>query len=287
MKKIAEEMKKRTEGKTEAYFTKEKSRFELLLQKLDPEIVRKDKKCSALRDEIKDLKKECSLSKKSLDSLISAIKKIQSDDERFDENTKRKRTELDLRKELLIKDEIKYLGMRNELKIVIAIHRQNNLSGRPEQPDELEAHGRRKVYAAALRVILTLSGEQLYREKSSIAADELELEKDNKQRQVYQKQIEKEQQKKESIEKKHLQSEEELKRKRSTLREINQQLKALHEKRFELDKYAAMMGFCSDWTLKVVEEKTFSQKFGVEMLNEEAASEDESKAQCQSAKRSR
>jgi len=192
MKEFAEEIKKRTDHKSEQYIIKEENLIKSSLHTLHAELKRMNQKRSTLRDEIKEEKKKCSLSIESLDSVNLAIQK-----------------------------------------------------------------------------------------------DEDQLEKDQGQLQVYQKQIDKEQQEKELIQQKRLESEKELKSKYSALREINQQIKSQREKRFELEKYSAILRFWRYWSQIEGNEQIFLQNLGVEMLNEEANSEDESEAECQSPKRSR
>ena len=290
MKEFAEEMKKRTEDKTEEYFTKEENRLKSSLQTLHAEIGRMNQKRSALRDEINDRRKKCSMSTQSLDSLNLAIEKNKSEYKEFDEKTKTKGVEIIQRKRLNKVDDIEYLRMDMSLKKLefkIQYDRKNYLISGTAQPEELEAHRHRKVNAAALQEKLRLLGEKLKRNKSSIQEDKVQLKKDQRQLEVFQTQIEKEQQKKELIQQKCLKSKKELKRKYSTFREMNQQIKAQHEKRFEMDQYSAMLRFWRYWTEIEGKKKAFFIKLGVEMLKEEADSGDESGAQCPSPKRSR
>ena len=290
MKKIAEEMKKTTEDKTEEYFTEEENRLKSSLKTLHAEIGRMNQTRSALRDEINDRRKKCSMSMQPLDSLNMAIEKNKSEYKQLNENTKKKGADIIQRKTLNKLDEIEYLRMDMSLKKLefqLQNDRKNYLVSGTTQPEELEAHRHRKINATALQEKLRFLAEKLKRDQSSIQGDEVQLIEDQRQLEVYQKQIEKEQQEKELIQQKCLKSKEEFKRKYSTLREINQQLKAQHEKRFQLDKYSAIMRICRYWTQIEGKEKTFFTKLGVEMSKEEADSEDESEAQCPSPKRAR
>ena len=279
-------MKKTTEDKTEEYFTKEENRLKSSLQTLHAEIGRMNQKRSALRDEINDRREKCSMSTQSLDSLNLAIEKNKSEYKEFDEKTKTKGVEIIQRKRLNKVDDIEYLRMNISLKkleLKIENFRKNYLISGTAQPKELEAHRHRKINATALQEKLRLLGKKLKRDQSSIQEDKVQLKKDQRQLEVFQTKIEK----KELIQQKCLKSKEEFKRKYSTLREINQQLKAQHEKRFQLDKYSAIMRICRYWTQIEGKEKTFFTKLGVEMSKEEADSEDESEAQCPSPKRAR
>jgi len=289
MKEFAEEMKKRTEEKTEEYFIKEENRIKSSLQTLHAELERMNQKRSALREEIKDRRKKCYMTMKSLDSLNFSIEKNKTEHKRLNDKTKKKGVEIIQRQRVNKEDELEYLRMDVSLKklgIDIQNDRKNYLISGTTQPEELEAHKHRKVNAAALQEKLRLLGEKLKRDKSAIQEDKDQLKKDQGQLEVFQTKMKKEQQKKELIQQKRLKSIKEMKRKYSTLQEINQQLKTQHEKKFEMDQYSAMLKFWRYWTQIEGKKKAFFDKLGVEMAKEED-SEDESETQCQSPKRSR
>jgi len=118
--------------------------------------------------------------------------------------------------------------------------------------------------------------ESVKREQFSIQVDEVQLIKDQGQFEVYQRLIQKEQEK-ESVDRNLMESKNELNRKRSSLFEINQQLKSEHgKKKNELDKYLSTLKLWRYWVyVEAREKQVFDNLENNAMLKEETASEDE------------